>query len=122
MAGSFRTRSSEFPLRKLHKVRFIGIVEKGLQIAESWRERIESVIGDGDGLGILKLHECLHIEPEIGVGVVALGRSNVGAMRNRVRRKNAHPSIVAAFGKVVANLEFVLAAAELRGCPRRKVI
>src|SRR5215467_2312292 len=100
MGGSFRIRSSEFPFRELDKVRFIGVVEIGFQIAESWWERVESIISQSDGLRVLKLHECLHIEPEIGMRAVALGGGNVGTMGNGLCCENAHPSVVATFGKV----------------------
>jgi len=68
----FRIRSLEFSFGELDKVRLVRIVVIGLEVAEHRWLRVDSVVGKNDGLGVAQLHESLHVEAIVALGVVAL--------------------------------------------------
>src|SRR3981189_2934399 len=105
MGGWSRSHSSQFSFSELLEVRFVRVVVIRLQVAKGRRYGVESVIGDGDGLGVAQFRERFHVEAVVGLGVVALGCGDVGPVRNGIAGKETHARVVATFGKVVADLE-----------------
>ena len=115
-------QSSPPVIRDLLEIGFVGVVEVGLQVAECRRHGIEAVVGDGNGLRVLEFGEGLHVETEVGVGVVALRGGNVGLVRDGLAGEQADTRVVAALGKVVADLELVFPSAELACGAGREVV
>src|SRR5260370_13998264 len=122
MAGSFQIRSLEFSIGELPEVGFVRVVVVRLQVAKHRWHRVGAVVGDGYGLRVAQFRESLHVEAKISVGVVALGGRDVGLVGERFSSEQANSCIVATLGKVVADLELVLAPAEVAGGPGGKVI
>src|ERR1700733_2338122 len=107
----FQIRASEFSVRDLSEVRFVWIVVIGLEVAESWRHRIESVIRNGDGLGVLEFCECLGVESEVDLTVITLRGADVGFVGKRFSREPTDTGVVPAFRNVVTDLQLVFASA-----------
>src|SRR5262249_10218629 len=77
---------------------------------------------NGDGLRVAEFGERFHIEPKIGLRVVALGGRDVRAMGDGFSGENADAGVVATFREVVTNFEAVLAATEFACRFRRKIV
>lgn len=66
--------------------------------------------------------ERLHVEPKVGLRVIALGSRDVGAMRQRVAGQQTDAGIVPALGKVVADFQLIFTTAQLACVLGRKII
>ena len=94
----------------------------GLQVAKHRRCRIESVLGNDDGLSVAQLHERLHVEAVVTLRVLALGGDDVGFVREGLSGEPTDLGVVSAFGQTVADFELVLASTEIARRPRGKII
>ena len=68
----------EFSIKHLFEIGFIHIVVIRLEVAQRRRHRIETVVGNSDGLGVLEFRERLRVESEVDLTVVTLRRADVG--------------------------------------------
>jgi len=50
----------------------------GFEVAEHWRRWVDSVVGNGDGLGVAQFHEGLHVEAVVVLRAVTLRGNDVG--------------------------------------------
>src|SRR5580704_18367854 len=122
MEGSSRIRSSEFSVCELPKVRFVRVVEVGLQVAKHRRHRVRAVICNSHGLCVAEFRKRLHVEPKIDLRVVALRGRNVRLVRQRLSCEQAYTGVVPTLGEVVTYLELVFASAQLAGSSGREII
>src|SRR5580698_1148948 len=122
MEGSSRIRSSEFSVCELPEVGFVRVVKVRLQITKHRWHGIRAVIRDSHGLRVAEFREGLHVKAKINLRVVALRCRNVGLVRERFSCEQADSGVMAALGKVVANLELVFASAQLAGGSGREII
>src|SRR5216684_363508 len=122
MGGWSRSHASEFSFCELLEVRLVRVVVIGLEVAKGRRYRVESVIGDGDGLGVAQFREGLHVEAVVGLSVVALGCGDVRPVRNGFASEQADAGVVATFREVVADLQAVFTSAEVAGRLGGKVV
>src|SRR5579859_3941506 len=93
-----QNRASEFSVVQLLEVGFVRVVVVGLQVAKQRGNWIDAVIRDGYRLRVAEFHERLGVKAKIFLRVVALGSSDVGAMRQRVSGEQADARIVPTFG------------------------
>src|SRR6266851_5782822 len=131
---SMNTRSGPFTITSLiessrmrcsmgfKKVRIVGIVIVRLQVAKHRWRRVESVIGNHHRLGVAQLHEGLHVEAIVALGVVTLRGDEVGLVGESLAGEPTDLGIVTAFGQAVADFELVLASAEMARRARGEVI
>ena len=93
-----------------------------LEIAVRRRLRIEAVVRQDDGLGVLQLGEDLRLEHVVEQEAVRLGGTDRGPVRGRATRQHADARVLSRLGDRVARLETLGLAAEVRRHVRAEVI
>src|ERR1700722_6581366 len=122
MGESFRIHSLELSFGELYKVRIVGVVVVGLEVAKHRWRGIDSVVGQDHRLSVAQLHKSLDIEPVVAVRVVTLRSNDVRFVRERLAGEPTGLGVVPALVQAIADLELVFASAEIASRPGGEII